>query len=286
MISGSEMVRSFYPGQFTIHLTEFEGRFRPCLVLSENRHRLYRKIVLVAPCVHPNLGGGPYGVPVDLDGKKFVIRIDLMMGVDLDCVKTFMGKLDEATRSHVQRTLAEFYGIPPTGQKEARFKFELNANVNFDEDREYEFKSISSSKGPVDRIRNTAGDYAVSFLNSDGGSIFWGITDKQIVDGVKLSLSQRDDVRKDVTNKLIKIQPVFDVSQTAISFHPIYTSGKVVAELFVVELSVPRGNPRILYFTESNEAFERLDGVKRKLKGPEIQRWIEARLEQGQRFKP
>ena len=51
-------------------------------------------------------------------------------------------------------------------------------------------------------------EYAVAFLNSEGGRIFWGIrNDDRITVGVTLDDQQRDEVRRKVSEKLWGIRP-------------------------------------------------------------------------------
>ncbi len=53
-----------------------------------------------------------------------------------------------------------------------------------EETRFFEFKEIKGAN-PVNSIKNTCDEYVVSFLNSNGGSVFWGIRDNdRIVVGV------------------------------------------------------------------------------------------------------
>jgi len=56
-------------------------------------------------------------------------------------------------------------------------EFILNHQVPVEETRHFEFKEIKSAIGAVDNIVNTSDEYAVAFLNSEGGRIYWGIRD-------------------------------------------------------------------------------------------------------------
>jgi len=84
-------------------------------------------------------------------------------------------------------------------------RFVLNHSVPVEETRHYEFKEIKGSN-PVDTIKNTADEYVVAFLNSEGGRIYWGIRDSdRIAVGVNLNYKQRDDLRRVVSEKLAQI---------------------------------------------------------------------------------
>ena len=81
-------------------------------------------------------------------------------------------------------------------------KFIINQPVSIEETLYHEFKEV---KGPnaVKAITNTADEYVVAYLNSDGGSTYWGIRDSdRIVVGVPLNFKQRDELNKVVTSKL------------------------------------------------------------------------------------
>lgn len=160
-----------------------------------------------------------------------------------------------------------------------RIRFVQGQMVQMAEDRQHEFKEITGNK-PVDTIKSMADDYAVAFLNSEGGSIYWGIKDSREVGGVGLNAKQRDEVRRVVSEKLAQIRPEIAVSSFRVECHPVYDGqGQAIAETCVVEVAVPPGSPKVLYFTGSGDAFVKVDGAKRKLAGPQIQAEIQKRLE-------
>src|SRR6185369_4695481 len=111
--------------------------------------------------------------------------------------------------------------------------------LEIEETREYEFKEVTSNR-PLDTIANTADEYAVAFLNSEGGRIFWGVRDTdRVVVGVKLAFDERDRLRRTVTNKLGAIRPAIDPTAYRLELHSVeHPDG--VSDLVVVELVVPR----------------------------------------------
>jgi hypothetical protein len=156
-------------------------------------------------------------------------------------------------------------------------RFVFGEPLKIEETREYEFKEVTSIK-PYDAIANTADEYAVAFLNSEGGRIFWGVRDRdRVVVGVQLDGQDRDRLRRTVTNKLGAIRPAIDPTLYRLDIHPVShpSGGK---DLFVVELVIPQVRNTQPYFTCGNESFIRLDGVKRKLAGPELTEWIIRRI--------
>ena len=123
--------------------------------------------------------------------------------------------------------------------------------LEIEETREYEFKDVTSNR-PFDTIANTADEYAVAFLNSEGGRIFSGVRDNdRVVVGIKLAFDERDRLRRTVTNKLGAIRPAIDPTAYRLELHSVeHPDG--VSDLVVVELVVPTGQSEhaILYWRE------------------------------------
>jgi predicted HTH transcriptional regulator len=158
----------------------------------------------------------------------------------------------------------------------AELKYVLNHPVLMEENRHCEFKEIKSSAGAVSSIVNTSDEYAIAFLNSEGGSIFWGIRNNdRAVMGVPLNYEQRDKVRRDAHAKLSTIEPRIDPSQYRLEMHDIHDElGAKVADICIVELIVPRSNSVGPYYTGGGDAWVKVDGSKQKLKGPALTDFI------------
>lgn len=155
------------------------------------------------------------------------------------------------------------------------FPYFYKMPLSSDETRQIEFKEVRGVN-PVKAIVNTADEYAVAFLNSEGGKILWGIRDSdKVVVGVALSDGDRDRLRRDVMAKLGEIQPQIDPSQFRLEIHKLEGGDE---NRFVIELSVPPGAPSTPYYTSSHQCFVRLEGVKRKLTGPQLTDWIQRRI--------
>jgi hypothetical protein len=153
-------------------------------------------------------------------------------------------------------------------------RFTLGQSVPLEETRHVEFKEITGTN-PVRSIVDISDEYAVAFLNSEGGRIFWGIRDSdRVVTGVTLSTSDRDRLRKNLTSKLNGIQPQLDPTRFRIILHPVIGGDDCLS---VVELSVPSGASHDPYFTSGKEAFARIDGVTQKLSGQQLIDWARKR---------
>ena len=149
-----------------------------------------------------------------------------------------------------------------------QIRFVQDQPVPFEETRFYEFKEIKG-RNPAGSITNASDEYAVAFLNREGGRIFWGVRDKdRITVGVALDERQRDDIRIKVSQKLAAVQPSI-VGHWELEFHNVYDFQEgIVADLWVVELVVPPPQRRDVFYTGSGELFVKTEGGRQKLQGP------------------
>ena len=160
-----------------------------------------------------------------------------------------------------------------------QIRFIQGQPVPFEETRLYEFKEVKG-KNPAGSITNTADEYAVAFLNSGGGRIFWGVRDdNRITVGVTLNERQRDEVRRKVSEKLGSIDPPISVENWHLEFHNVYNlQAETIEDLWVVELLVLPPQERDIFYTNSGELFVKTEGGKQKLSGPQVTEFILSRL--------
>jgi hypothetical protein len=147
--------------------------------------------------------------------------------------------------------------------------YTLGSVVDLEESTTVEFKEVKGSD-PVSAIKNTADNYAVGFLNSEGGTVYWGIRDDRTIVGLALTATLRDQVKRAVVNKLNEIQPHRDPSDFQIRFVPVKDPKGAAEERFVVELSVPRGASGTTYLTAGSHAYVRVNAVNQKLNGSQL----------------
>ena len=160
-----------------------------------------------------------------------------------------------------------------------QIRFIQDQPVPFEETRLYEFKEIRG-RNPAGSITNTADEYAVAFLNSEGGRIFWGVRDDRITVGVTLNERQRDEVRRRVSEKLGSIDPPISVENWHLEFHNVYNlQAETIEDLWVVELLVPPPQERDIFYTNSGELFVKTEGGKQKLLGPQATEFIRSRFQ-------
>ncbi len=153
--------------------------------------------------------------------------------------------------------------------------------VRLEETRHIEFKEIRS-EDPILPIRRNIEVYGVAFLNSEGGRIFWGIRDhdRQVM-GVSLIYSQRDAIRRAVTDTLSKIYPPISPNGYRIKFHEVFENEQPIADLYIVEVAIQPPQTNLLYFTSTGEVHVKTEAGKKKLTGVEIHNELIRRLQKG-----
>jgi serine/threonine-protein kinase len=160
-------------------------------------------------------------------------------------------------------------------------KFFLGQPVHWEETRSCEFKEVEGSD-PVRSVMRNVDTYVVAFLNGEGGRILWGIRDQdRVVVGVPLGYRQRDELRRGVIDKLLKVQPAVAPSTYKINFHEVYSADHPVHDRFVVEVIVPHSQTNLLHCTSDGEVFVKTEAGKKRLSGVEIQDEILRRLGRG-----
>ena len=161
-----------------------------------------------------------------------------------------------------------------------QIRFIQEQPVPFEETRFYEFKEIRGGN-PAGSITNTADEYAVAFLNSEGGRIFWGVRDgDRITVGVLLDERQRDDVRRKVSEKLWGIRPPISDEDWDLEFHNVYDlQGNTAEDLWVVELVISPQQEKEVFYTNSGELFVKTPGGKQKLLGLQVTEFIRSRFQ-------
>lgn len=161
-----------------------------------------------------------------------------------------------------------------------QIRFVHGQSVPFEETLFYEFKEIKGGN-PSNSITKIADEYAVAFLNREGGRVFWGIRDSdRITVGVSLDDRQRDNVRRKVSEKLWGIRPPISDEDWQLEFHQVYDlQGGTITDLWVVELVISPQQEKEVFYTNSGELFVKTPGGKQKLLGPQVTEFILDRLQ-------
>jgi hypothetical protein len=145
--------------------------------------------------------------------------------------------------------------------------FVLGEPVPFEESLHVEFKEVTGARAR-DLIKATADEYAVGFLNREGGRILWGIRDRDgATTGVRLDAQGRDDIRKLIVDQLAGVDPPPAPNQYEIYFHRVVQPEGGDPDLRVVELRVSRGDPGELYCTGKGKYFMKSESGNKQLTG-------------------
>ncbi|RUS81186.1 hypothetical protein EGW08_011051 [Elysia chlorotica] len=150
--------------------------------------------------------------------------------------------------------------VPPCGCPETIF-YHLQQHVGA-ETRHAEFK-----RGGIVReqglFRSVVGKYVCGFLNSEGGTIYFGISDDGKVLGIKVDACTEETLRGDVDFAVRSlIEPTVDPSEYSVNFARIMRpDGELSEDLRVLEVCVkPRRPPKRGRFTCDNVVYIRRDG--------------------------
>ncbi|WP_111900554.1 ATP-binding protein [Aeromonas veronii] len=153
-------------------------------------------------------------------------------------------------------------------------RFREGKHCGLEEDLRNEFKEIKG-QNPTKSIQNIVDEYILAFLNSSGGSIFWGIQDDGVVKCIKLDNRLKDEINKAINLKINTIEPSIDPTRINIIFHDI--TGVDCG--YVLEVRIPKSNLSGLHFNSSGNTWVRVNGCKQKLQGVALQDYIIQRLQ-------
>lgn len=158
-------------------------------------------------------------------------------------------------------------------------QFILKRPVSFGESMTCEFKEVKASG--YHSIGDRVDEYVVAYLNTLGGSIYWGISDDRNVSGVKLSEKKCDELNQVVGVKVGAIFPPVDPRYWSLTLHPVVDpkDNSVAADTYVVEVRVDGLQGKPLFITGNGASFRRLLGGIKKLTGPELREAIYSELE-------
>lgn len=194
---------------------------------------------------------------------KFKLSQGDIVAYILECAAKVAIALDEADRLLVAKKTTK------RSVQKSKLKFNEGAHCGLEEDQTIEFKEIKGNN-PKQSIQKPLDKYIISFLNSEGGSIYWGITDDGIVKGVKLTTSNKDDINKSIVAVINNIVPSIDPTKVQVTYHAVEN----MEDHYVLEVCVSKSRLDSLYFNKSDETWVRLNGVSRYLKGLELQEYI------------
>mmetsp|Transcript_7088 Transcript_7088/g.21668 ORF Transcript_7088/g.21668 Transcript_7088/m.21668 type:complete len:352 (+) Transcript_7088:94-1149(+) len=119
---------------------------------------------------------------------------------------------------------------PYVWKRGVKFPHEESMNVEF-KDMTFNIKSMNEMV-----LKNIC-----AFLNSDGGSIFFGVQDDRSIVGLAATEKQRDELLQAINQSFRhRLFPPLDSSQYNVSFHAVLDDGKCTNDLIVMELQVSK----------------------------------------------
>lgn len=143
--------------------------------------------------------------------------------------------------------------------------FVKGATVSMEESETVEFKSITSGAA-VESIVKQLPKYVIGFLNQVGGSIYFGISDDGIVEGVTLRRDQRDELQRKIVDRLAAITPAIPRGEIQIRLRPVIGAAHLLQDRHVVQIEVSQGPAHQMYFKEE-ETWVRFGTQTRALAG-------------------
>lgn len=172
-----------------------------------------------------------------------------------------------------------------TGDIERTRSYQEDEKVEMEEDAEHEFKAVQNSGQPLERITVYCKKYIVSFLNANGGVLYFGVEDDGLVKGVPFSRRGRDLLRLAIDGVVSHIRPQVDPQLVQVTLVPVTLNdtpgGKKSRSKrakdtdkeddsnpnnwirFVVEVHVGRGNAPVYLAPDGNAYFRRSGSVYR-----------------------
>ena len=159
--------------------------------------------------------------------------------------------------------------------------FVLDSLFPRDENATTEFKACRPQNFDWQWAVGMLGKYICAILNTEGGTIYYGIRDDHIVRGLRLDAKQRDWLRLGIDHCCNRFQPEVVSSLISVSFSPVYSESNLpISDLYVALIRVRKGLPGVIYFTPYPEsaAYVKREASVRELKAQSLVSFIAHRL--------
>ena len=140
--------------------------------------------------------------------------------------------------------------------------------VKFIEDHYHEFKCLKLHLDTVIK-------YICGFLNSKGGTLYFGINNDGVVKGTDLKEFEIQSFKKKLYEALKKFVPPIGEDEVKVNFAQIYKAAKlqptyVIPNSYIVEVIIKKPARNDLYFTNYKECFVKRSASINQLKTKEI----------------
>lgn len=116
-------------------------------------------------------------------------------------------------------------------------------------------------------FRTTIANYVCGFLNSEGGTIFFGVGDDGIARGITINKKLEKALRLDIDVAIATIKPRVDKSEYTVNFARIMQiDGSFFPDLKVLEVCVKPRKPEVVRYSHNGLAYIKRDGSLQKVK--------------------
>ena len=150
----------------------------------------------------------------------------------------------------------------------ADIKYVYGDEINKFEDRKNEFKECKGKNFDISYACSLISNYVSAFLNTEGGTIFYGIADNGRITGVHLSRRNRDLFTQCFDNVLNRFNPRVNPNFYRMTYVPLFTiDRRIMQDTYIIEIEVQQGALNEIYFTHKEEAFVKRDSCITQLKG-------------------
>ncbi|MGI1798436.1 AlbA family DNA-binding domain-containing protein [Priestia sp. TRN 1309] len=123
----------------------------------------------------------------------------------------------------------------------------------------------------VKLVKNKLMEYVVSFLNGNGGSIYFGIDNSGIIKGLNLSYEERDQLALDINNLINdRVIPSISPSYYTIKWHSVKNRDRNnIDNLNVLEIEIKRPfDPLAIYFDNGETLYIKTSTGRKKFTKP------------------
>lgn len=153
--------------------------------------------------------------------------------------------------------------VKPTGDY-----YIYDDTVKFIEDHYHEFKCLKLHLDTVIK-------YIGGFLNSKGGTLYFGINNDGVVKGTDVKEYEIQSFKKKLYEALKKFAPPIGEDEVKVNFAPVYKASKTQAfslmpNSYVVEIVIKKPTRNDLFFTNYKECFVKRSASINQLKTKEI----------------
>lgn len=265
-----------------------QGGIRPAVIIQNDIANKYAPTVIVA-AITSQINKAKIPTHVEISSKELginrdsVVLLEQIRTLDKRRLKEKIGSISKEKMKEIDKAWCITCNIDIHNDLyetkghivENYYKYKLGEFVNFlEEDIEHEFKEIKGSN-PVDHIRSNVGEYITSFLNSNGGTIYYGISDNKEIKGVELNDKQKDQIRRSLVDAVVGISPDISPDNITSEFIEVYNDKiEKLSNTYVLEVNVSNQLDKKDIFLYKNEIHLRANGVKKKLQGRQIVDYI------------